>query len=122
MRTGKIIAYVGAAFFIIFGGLFILGAFSPDGQVSWLLVGAVLVGIGFVLIWFATRRLSDAGDANQNVTLKLDLSGDINPEKMTCTSCGGELSMDDIRIVAGAPVVNCPYCNAAYQLTEEPKW
>jgi uncharacterized Zn-finger protein len=25
-------------------------------------------------------------------------------------------------MMAGAPVVTCPYCQATYQLTEEPKW
>jgi uncharacterized Zn-finger protein len=30
--------------------------------------------------------------------------------------------MDNIQMVAGAPVVNCPYCKTTYQLTEEPKW
>jgi uncharacterized Zn-finger protein len=30
--------------------------------------------------------------------------------------------MDNIQMVAGAPVVNCPYCHTTYQLTEEPKW
>jgi len=25
-------------------------------------------------------------------------------------------------MVAGAPVVTCPYCNTSYQLKEEPKW
>jgi len=41
---------------------------------------------------------------------------------MKCKSCGGSLTMDNIKLVAGAPVVNCPYCNTTYQLTEEPKW
>jgi uncharacterized Zn-finger protein len=30
--------------------------------------------------------------------------------------------VDNIKMVAGAPVVTCPYCNTTYQLTEEPKW
>ena len=28
----------------------------------------------------------------------------------------------DIKLVAGAPVVTCPFCGTTYQLTEEPKW
>jgi len=27
-----------------------------------------------------------------------------------------------VEVVAGAPVVTCPYCHTTYQLTEEPKW
>jgi len=41
---------------------------------------------------------------------------------MKCKSCGGVLSANDIKMVNGAPMVNCPYCNTVYQLTEEPKW
>jgi len=25
-------------------------------------------------------------------------------------------------MVAGAPMVTCPYCHTSYQLTEDPKW
>jgi hypothetical protein len=41
---------------------------------------------------------------------------------MNCKHCGGALSTDNIKMVAGAPVVSCPYCNSTYQLSEEPKW
>jgi phage FluMu protein Com len=57
-----------------------------------------------------------------NVTLKVDLPGNVNLDTLKCQSCGGVLTMDNIQMVAGAPVVNCPYCKTAYQLTEEPKW
>ena len=35
---------------------------------------------------------------------------------------GGALTADNIKMVAGAPMVVCPYCGTTYQLTEEPKW
>ena len=38
----KIIAYIAAAILIFFGVLFIWGAFSPEGQPVWILVGANL--------------------------------------------------------------------------------
>jgi Na+/melibiose symporter-like transporter len=120
MSAGKIIAYIAAAIFIIFGALFILATFSPDGQFGWLITGLILVGIGFVLIWFAARKSPTAQD--NDVTLKIDLSGDINLETLKCKSCGGSLTADNITMLAGAPTVNCPFCNTTYQLTEEPKW
>jgi hypothetical protein len=43
-------------------------------------------------------------------------------DTLKCKSCGGSLTMDNIKMVAGAPVVSCPYCNSTYQLSEEPKW
>ena len=123
MSAGKIIAYIFAAILIFFGVLFIWATFSPEGQIGWLVVGVISVGIGFGLIWFAAR-FNTTGSSSQadNVTLKLDLPGDVNLDSMKCQSCGGVLTMDAIKMVAGAPVVSCPYCNTTYQLTEEPKW
>ena len=123
MSAGKIIAYIFAAILIFFGVLFIWATFSPDGQIGWLLIGAISVGIGFVIIWFAAKKLP-SGDAAQGegVSLNIDLPGDVNLDTMKCQSCGGALTMDNIKMVAGAPVVSCPYCNTTYQLTEEPKW
>jgi hypothetical protein len=116
----KTIAYILAAILIFFGVLFIWGAFSAQGQVGWILVGVITVGIGFGLIWFASRK--PKAEAPTNVTYKVDLSGDVNLETMKCKSCGGTLTSENVKMVAGAPVVTCPYCGTTYQLTEEPKW
>jgi hypothetical protein len=123
MSAGKIIAYIFAAILIFFGILFIWATFSPDGNFGWLIIGVISVGIGFGVIWFASRRLpasttSQAGDVNLNI----DLPGDVDLDTMKCQSCGGALTMDNIKMVAGAPVVSCPYCNTTYQLSEQPKW
>lgn len=120
MSGGKTIAYIGAAILIIFGVLFILATFSAQGQLGWLIVGIILVAIAFGLIWFASRKPKD--ETPGEVTYKVDLSGDINLESMKCRNCGGTLSSDNVKMVAGAPVVTCPYCGTIYQLTEEPKW
>ncbi len=122
MSAGKIIAYVFAAILIFFGVLFIWATFSPDGQIGWLLVGVISVAIGFGLIWFASRKAPASANDPGNVTLNIDLSGDVNLETMKCQSCGGALTADNIKMLAGAPTVTCPFCNTTYQLTEEPKW
>ena len=102
MSAGKIIAYIFAAILIFFGVLFIWGSFSAQGGGGgWILIGIISVAIGFGLIWFAGRR-PPAGDST-NVTLNIDLPG-------------------NVQMVAGAPVVTCPFCDSTYQLTEEPKW
>lgn len=81
------------------------------------------MGIGFGIIWFAGRRRGTQGGLEgDSISLNIDLPGDVNLDKMKCQSCGGSLTMDNIKMVAGAPVVSCPYCNTTYQLTEEPKW
>jgi Na+/melibiose symporter-like transporter len=120
MNAGRIIAYIGAALLLLFGVLFIMATFSAQGQLGWLIVGIILVVIAFVLIWFASRRPKVA--TPENVTYKVDLSGDVNMETIKCKACGGTLTAENIKMVAGAPVVTCPYCGTSYQLTEEPKW
>ncbi len=118
----KVIAYILAAIFIFFGVIFILGAFSPQGSPGWILTGIILVGIGFVIIWFASRKKAAVSDASQPIQLKIDLPGNVKWDTLKCQSCGGSLSPENVTMVAGAPVVNCPYCHTTYQLTEEPKW
>jgi hypothetical protein len=122
MTAGKIIAYIAAAILIFFSVLFIWGAFSDQGGgAGWILVGLIGAGIGFGIIWFAARK-APAGQAGQNVTLKIDLPSNVKVDSLKCKSCGGALTMENIQMVAGAPVVSCPYCKSTYQLTEEPKW
>jgi hypothetical protein len=122
MSPMRIIAYIAAAILIFFGVLFVWGAFSPQGSPGWIVIGGISVAIGFGLIWLAGVRGKREAEAKQELIQKIELSGDINLEKLTCRNCGGALSSDNIKMVAGAPVVSCPYCGTSYQLTEEPKW
>lgn len=119
--AGKIIAYIAASIFIFFGVLFIWGAFSPQGNPNWILIGLISVLIGFGLIWLVARRKPEP-TSSQPVNIKIDLPGNVNLDTLKCQSCGGALSAENIKMVAGAPVVSCPYCNTTYQLTEDPKW
>jgi DNA-directed RNA polymerase subunit RPC12/RpoP len=116
----KIIAYIAAAIFILFGVLFTWGAFSPQGSVGWIPIGVLSILVGFGLIWFASR--SKPSTAGTNVTYQVDLPGNVNMDTMKCKSCGGTLKPENVQMIAGAPVVTCPYCGTTYQLTEEPKW
>jgi len=119
MSAGKIIGYIFAAIAIFFGVLFIWGAFSPDGKPAWILVGSISVLVGGGIIWLIGRKTDVE---SQEVTMKLDLSGDVDLDTLSCKQCGGQLSAENITMVAGAPMVECPYCGTSYQLTEEPKW
>ncbi|MBI3158509.1 MAG: hypothetical protein HYZ26_02785 [Chloroflexi bacterium] len=123
MPALRLIGYVVAGFAVVFGFLFILGAFSPDGSTGWLLTGSILTLIGLGIIWLVSRGAASASTTHQtNTTLKLDLPADVNMERFKCQDCGAQLSMDNVKMVAGAPMVDCPYCGAAYQLSENPKW
>lgn len=116
----KTIAYIVAGVLILFGVLFLLGSGGASGQLSWIPVGIILIVIAFGLIWFASRKPKP--ETPVNVTYQVDLSGDVNLETMKCKSCGGTLTSENVKMVAGAPVVTCPYCGSTYQLSEEPKW
>lgn len=120
MRAIKIIAFIVAAILIFFGVLFIWGAFSPQGSTGWIWIGIITVLIGLALIWFGSQVKTQPADTN--VTYQIDLPSDVKMDTFKCQSCGGALTMDNVKMVAGAPVVTCPYCNSTYQLKEEPKW
>jgi hypothetical protein len=122
MKSARIIMFVISAGFLVFSFLFILAAFSPVGSgVNNFLPGFILALVGFVLIFLATR-IKTAPDQPDNVTLNIDLPGNVGMDTIKCKSCGGILSPENVKMVAGAPVVTCPYCGTTYQLTEEPKW
>jgi uncharacterized membrane protein len=114
--------------FLGYGGLNVVGSYDPNtGSTSWLplgiglvCVGLLMIAGGVVLIVVAARKTRQ--ETVQNVTLKVDLPGVTKISEVKCQSCGGTLTADNITLVNGAPMVNCPYCHTIYQMTEEPKW
>ncbi len=120
MSGGKLIGNIAAAVLIFFGVLFIWSSFSAQGQPANLIIGIITAGIGLVIIFFTTRKPRQ--EPANNVTVKIDLPGNVAMDSLKCQSCGGTIGPDNVKMIAGAPVVTCPYCNTTYQLTEEPKW
>ncbi len=117
----KVIAFIGAGLLILFGAIMSLGSVDPvNGNIVWLPIGLVLIGVGLAIVFVAARR--KPVDPTTNVTLKVDLPGNVAMDAMKCNSCGGVLSSENVSMVQGAPMVTCPYCHTIYQLTEEPKW
>ena len=135
MKAGKTIAYIIsviafilAGFALVFGALAVLGSGAANAGEDWMSIGIVLMIFGLIagvagagLLIFTIKKSKEA-PPEQKVTLDIDLSGDIQLEKLTCEQCGGALSSKNVAMVAGAPTVECPYCGASYQLVEEPKW
>ncbi len=125
LYVGAVILLLLAASGICVGGFILLGAsggaqgVTGIGSVA-MLIGAIALVGGIVMIVLAARKTKQ--DTAQNVTFKVDLPGDTKIEQMKCRSCGGSLTSDNIKMVNGAPMVTCPFCNTVYQLTEEPKW
>ena len=124
MGAIKVIGYIFSAILILFGILFILAAFGETFTAGWLAIGAILLFVGFAIIIVVSLLLKKPSTTTntQQTTLKVDLPADVNVERFKCADCGAQLTMDNVKMVAGAPMVECPYCDAAYQLTEEPKW
>ena len=123
MSTGKVIGYIVAAILVFFGVLWLLSAFSsetasPGGR---LLVGGLLVVIGLGII-VAVRLREPKPEQQVTIHQQIDLSGDVDMESFKCQSCGAQLDKSAISVVEGAVVVSCPYCDATYQIVEEPKW
>ncbi len=131
---GKTLLYVGAGILFLiglcllgYGALSVIGSTAPTGSQNWLTFG---IGFGFVGVLFLTGGAGmiyaavRAGKTEvvQQVTMKVDLPGDTKISQVTCRNCGGALKPENIKMVAGAPMVECPYCGTTYQLTEEPKW
>jgi hypothetical protein len=125
LYIGAVVLLLLAAAGICLGGFILLGASGGAQGVTGIgsagvLIGAIALVGGIALLVFAARKTKQ--DTAQNVTMKIDLPGETKIEAMKCRNCGGSLTADNIKLVNGAPMVNCPYCNTVYQLTEEPKW
>jgi len=124
MSAGKIIGYVISGILIFFGVLFLWAAFAPDtggSPVGRLVVGVILVGIGLAIV-VAIKMREPKPEQKVVVEQKIDLSGDIELEKLQCKNCGAELDKKSITLAQGAVIVSCPYCGTSYQMVEEPKW
>lgn len=121
MKAGSVISYILAAIFIIFGFLFVLGAGSENDP-SWIVYGIILLILGFVLIFAGVRLAAASKQTVQNVTLNVDLPGNVQMDTIKCQSCGAPLDPEDIKLVNGAVTVQCHSCGTTYQITEEPKW
>ncbi len=132
--SGKPLLYVGAAILFLiglcllgYGVLNVIGSTSASGSSSWLsfglgfgIVGVIFLAGGAGLVYAAARE--GKTEVVQQVSMNVDLPGQTQISQMTCKNCGGALKPENIKMVAGAPMVVCPYCGTTYQLTEEPKW
>jgi hypothetical protein len=133
---GRTLLYIGAGILFLiglclvgYGGLSVVGSTSAQGDASWLgfgigfaCVGVFFLAAGAGLVWLGARKTGTGETTVVQQVLKVDLPGETKVSQMKCQSCGGTISANDIKMMAGAPVVTCPYCQATYQLTEEPKW
>ena len=110
----KWLAYVLAGLLGALGLVFVAG---NQGVVLRLVVGVILMAAAVVLVVVVRLR-----PEVRQVVQKVELGGDTRLEALSCRSCGAKLDRKSVTVQAGAVFVACPYCDAAYQLEEAPKW
>ena len=134
---GSTIAYVLIVLGVIvsclligFGVLVVIASPDPtQGSPGWLPIGVGLIVVGLIIVALAVGvfvflriRRSKSEVQKTEIVQKIDLSGDIELEKMKCQNCSAELSKDSVTVKEGAIFIDCPYCGTSYQMVEEPKW
>jgi hypothetical protein len=130
--ANKTVLYIGAGILFLiglclvgYGVLSVIGSTSTQGSSSWLSygIGFGVAGVLFLAGGAGMIIAAQRGTKTEVIQqLKIDLPADTKVEQMTCRNCGGALKPENIKMVMGAPMVECPYCGTSYQLTEEPKW
>ncbi len=122
-----VLGVIVACILLFFGILLVLAATAPGAESGWMGAGLFLLVAGLALVALSIGglvylRTLKAKAQPQTIIQKIDLSGDIEMEKLKCRECGAELSQDSITVKEGAIFVSCPYCGSHYQMVEEPKW
>lgn len=112
----KIIVYLIAVILGLLGLLFVIAGGQGNTLVR-MTIGLILIVAAVALV--VVSRLRPTEHVHHT---KLDLTGDVSLENMTCKQCGGNLGEDSVNITAGAVFIDCEYCGAKYQLEEAPKW
>ncbi len=119
------VGYIFAILLIIFGLINLYSLASPQAanKVGRIVVALICFFMGGGLIVFITKRVTKTPDKMEvKVVQEIDLSGDVETEKLSCKNCGANLEQNSVKVKAGAVFINCPYCGSSYQITEEPKW
>ncbi len=112
----RIVSYVLAVVLGLLGVVFVAG---NQGVVLRIVVGAVLLASAVALVVAARLR---PRIEQRNIVQKIDLSGDVRAEQLSCRKCGAQLDEESIEVKAGAVFASCRYCRSSYQLEEAPKW
>ena len=112
----KLVAIPLAAVLGFLGLVFVVGY---QGSLLRIVVGVVIWLAAGAVLWLAYLQ---PRPSTTTVVQKIDLTGDVSLQDLTCKSCGGTLSSKSLTVQAGAIFVHCEYCGASYQMEEQPKW
>jgi len=112
----KVVLYLLAVLVGLMGFVFLAG---NQGEVLRMVVGGVLIAAAIAMVVAARMRPQVV---QRNIVQRIDIGGDVRLEELKCQKCGATLSKEAVSVQDGAVMVACPYCEAAYQMEEEPKW
>jgi hypothetical protein len=118
-----VVGYIFAILLVLFGIIVVLSLASAQAQNAggrlFLAIVCFVIGGGLL---FAIPKWEARRPMKVEMTQKIDLSGDVAKEELQCENCGADLDKKSVEVKAGAVFINCPYCGATYQITEEPQW
>jgi len=109
---------IAAAIILILLGVLFAIASIMRSHASRLLVSIILLICGFGIIYFLRKK-----DKTVMVEpVKFSLPGKVDVQSLRCPNCSAQLDTSQMRMKGGVPVIECPYCDASLELTEEPTW
>jgi len=114
----KVVVYLVAGALGVLGLLFAVGAGQGNAVIR-IIIAVICFGAAVALSVLAKMKPSETTHVHHT---KLDLSGDVSLEQLSCKQCGASLSEKSVNIAAGAVFVNCEHCGTQYQIEEAPKW
>jgi len=115
----------------VFGVLYLLAAHDaaaadPGARLTlgivMLVIGLLTWSVAAVVAFLAWRRMQPKPEQKVTIRQEVELTGDIDLASLSCEKCAATLDKNAITVKEGAIFVSCPYCGAAYQVVEEPKW
>ena len=112
----RIVVYALSSMLALLGLLFVVAA-GQGNSIARIIIGVICLAAAAAMV--AAVRMKPVAHIHHT---KLDLSGDVSLQEITCNKCGATLSEKSLRIAAGAVFVKCEFCGAEYQMEEAPKW
>jgi len=110
-----------AIFLMLLGVIFLIAAGTQN-----LITGGALVLLAIVIMVFVYRskKIEAAKPTlvNQNFNVTMSGSGQMEKKELNCKSCGAPLSDNNLKVVQGGVIMECPYCGTISSLEESPKW
>lgn len=110
-----------AIFLMLLGVIFLIAAGTQN-----LITGGAFVLLAVVLMVFVYRskriEASKPTLVTQNFNVTMSGSGQMEKKELICRSCGAPLSDNNLKVVQGGVIMECPYCGTISSLEEAPKW